>query len=331
MWKDAFGRGDHYELNGMPMTTDNLCNAASTANDDPNNNSEYTVGVGEVASDLIKKFHENFPNIYEMEKETELVQHPVEGEKPMQVFKVPDAVLTLLNGKFRGDVLPEDENQVEPVVEEDKETGIKKVHYQQSPGKKVDISELTDSGMKEAPVGPSATPSKAPAPATPEKVPDGQLPQEKVDLGKDKGGITKKDKEKGKEKAKTSTTDYLYNFLQSNGIVDDKGILKVKQAFGGQPVITVLSEQREKVNEQAVVKSDQKDQKDQKDPKDVGVKPSQPVQPVKTENTMKDFNKSLSQKPEQFDSLEQHGTYYANKGQCLIMSIDPDVPTLKFI
>jgi len=318
-WEDSIKRGDNYEPFDIPMTTNNICNMAELAND-TGSNAEYEAGVGPVTSEVLKEFREKFPDFANMPKETEEVSsglgiEGIEGleDVPQTAYKVPDSVMAVLNGKTYQppvDEPPENAEEIGPQVIID-EQGKKKLVY------KPKGLGVPDNSMQEAPV-PSASsegmdldffetgePEEEEMPVTTQ--PSGQLSQEKINL--EKGKSKNKEKDDSKSSKKSSTTDYLYNVLISKGIIDNKGNVKAQQNPVSQPMITVPDKQ-----------------KDSKEP----IKNNDSISQSEIEKGKKVIENG-SQQLDPIAELEKKNVYYGNDNQCLIFSIDKDIPPLKFI
>ena len=184
----AISRGDNIDIHGLPMTTENLIKAAKLAKDASNSNADYDFGINTVKVDTVTQVRQMMEN---MELVPESTQHPVTGEKNT-TYSLPKEVQKILNGELETEDISPQYEVVEEVGPDGKTRSLV-----QSPPQGKTMQELTDSGMQEKSIG---------------------LEQEKT-------VPIEEDEDQDKKKALGSSTDYLFNFLQKEGVVSEKGKL----------------------------------------------------------------------------------------------------------
>lgn len=188
---------------GMPLTTNNMIEAAKLAIDDPDDNSKQSTGISPVASRIENVTEKLFKT---HQAKIEIVDDPVTGEK-IKIYKVPEVIEEVFS---KGVPSEEEEPEQYEVVEEDipDPNDPSKTRKQINLQKGKSMQELMDSGMQELPM-----------PEKPEKkAPEIPFPQgESVE--QEKEGLKPRNEEEIDADTIKSSTDYYYQFLVKSNIV----------------------------------------------------------------------------------------------------------------
>ena len=217
---DAIAEGHNQELDGLPMTTQNLVsigNIMERATDDKQgSDQERLLGVGEVSSAryaIIRKVMEPYLR-GEKQFETETYIHHITGEKKTR-RKIPDEVIKIMNGETKTkDETEEPEKQFEYVRTRTPDGKIKTELVEK------EKKDLMQKGLIEIPL----------VEKEPKKEED---VLEEPSITEQPQSI-QAEEQKNTEDNKTisSSTDYLFDFLRKQGLIDSDGNFIKKNAKG---------------------------------------------------------------------------------------------------
>lgn len=216
---NALKRGEPVELDGLPMTTDNLILASQRATDSTARNRDYNTGIMDVAAAKIEFLEAKM-------KEWGLAS-PLTGAKvkekapflktPIDISTIDPRIIELMEGS-----LPEVQQQIQQfdIIEEDTPEGKRR---------SVVPVEKPQQGFEEAPIGPepktspqTQTPSQPTSQPTSQPKPLVQQPQTGVETPAEKKKKLQKQPDPNETTAKSSG-EYLFSFLVQKGILTKEG------------------------------------------------------------------------------------------------------------
>ncbi|MFA5312110.1 MAG: ATP-binding protein [Methanomassiliicoccales archaeon] len=217
----VLAKGIKCELRGMPLTSENIIGCATMAETATRSNHDRRTGVSAYGADKLREAEELMKGraLEEIERVDPFTEEVGKG------YKLPDDILAVMRGEVSNKVaeVPPQYAIEEQEIDDLSRPGQKRKQVSLipiEPGKAME--ELRGNGFQETPINEGVPQQKTPLQQPQQPQPDPSLSEpdaKKKQKSQEKQKSTQKDTDKG-EKVKSST-DYLFNFLVKQGIINE--------------------------------------------------------------------------------------------------------------